>query len=214
MQYLLMIYTDEGAAEHPGGTGSGLRRVHEVRRGDGPARRARGRRAAAPDHRRDHGAGARGRRPHRPTVPSPRPRNRSAATTWSSAPTSTRRSRSRRRSPARGSGRSRCGRSGRCNARRHRGGRPGGVDAAVARAFREEWGRVVATLIRVTGDWDLAEECAQDAFATAVTTVGDATASRARPARGYHHRAQPRDRSAAPRPDRDRQGAGTAHDDG
>ncbi|HEX5302163.1 MAG TPA: RNA polymerase sigma factor [Streptosporangiaceae bacterium] len=35
-------------------------------------------------------------------------------------------------------------------------------------AFREEWGRVVATLIRVTGDWDLAEECAQDAFAMAL----------------------------------------------
>ena len=29
-------------------------------------------------------------------------------------------------------------------------------------------GRVVATLIRVTGDWDLAEECAQDAFARAL----------------------------------------------
>jgi RNA polymerase sigma-70 factor, ECF subfamily len=40
--------------------------------------------------------------------------------------------------------------------------------AEVARAFRDEWGRVVATLIRVTGDWDLAEECAQDAFATAL----------------------------------------------
>jgi RNA polymerase sigma-70 factor (ECF subfamily) len=36
------------------------------------------------------------------------------------------------------------------------------VQAAVAQAFRDEWGRVVATLIRVTGDWDLAEECAQD----------------------------------------------------
>ncbi|MFI9379715.1 DUF6596 domain-containing protein [Kutzneria sp. NPDC052558] len=42
------------------------------------------------------------------------------------------------------------------------------VDAAVADAFREEWGKVVATLIRVTGDWDLAEECAQEAFAAAV----------------------------------------------
>jgi RNA polymerase sigma-70 factor (ECF subfamily) len=42
------------------------------------------------------------------------------------------------------------------------------VKAAVDAAFREEWGRVVATLIRVTGDWDLAEECAQDAFATAL----------------------------------------------
>jgi RNA polymerase sigma-70 factor, ECF subfamily len=42
------------------------------------------------------------------------------------------------------------------------------VEAAVAEAFRQEWGRVVATLIRMTGDWDLAEECAQDAFATAL----------------------------------------------
>src|SRR6201995_1446940 len=42
------------------------------------------------------------------------------------------------------------------------------VRAAVDAAFREEWGRVVATLIRATGDWDLAEECAQDAFARAL----------------------------------------------
>ena len=42
------------------------------------------------------------------------------------------------------------------------------VEEAVARAFREEWGRVVATLIRTTGDWDLAEECAQDAFTRAL----------------------------------------------
>ena len=43
-----------------------------------------------------------------------------------------------------------------------------GVDEAVALAFREDWGRVVATLIRLFGDWDLAEECAQDAFERAV----------------------------------------------
>ena len=43
-----------------------------------------------------------------------------------------------------------------------------GVEAAVAQAFRDEWGQVVATLIRVTGNWDLAEECAQDAFALAM----------------------------------------------
>jgi RNA polymerase sigma-70 factor (ECF subfamily) len=43
-----------------------------------------------------------------------------------------------------------------------------GVEAAIAKAFREEWGRVVATLIRYTGDWDLAEECAQEAVATAL----------------------------------------------
>lgn len=40
--------------------------------------------------------------------------------------------------------------------------------AAVADAFRDEWGQVVATLIGATGDWDLAEECAQDAFAAAL----------------------------------------------
>ncbi len=42
------------------------------------------------------------------------------------------------------------------------------VATAVTTAFREEWGRVVATLIRRTGDWDLAEECAQEAFAAAL----------------------------------------------
>ena len=45
-----------------------------------------------------------------------------------------------------------------------------GVAAAVDAAFREEWGRIVATLIAVTGDWDLAEECAQDAFSRALQT--------------------------------------------
>jgi RNA polymerase sigma-70 factor (ECF subfamily) len=44
-----------------------------------------------------------------------------------------------------------------------------GVQETVAALFREEWGRVVATLIRQTGDWDLAEECAQDAFTQALT---------------------------------------------
>lgn len=42
------------------------------------------------------------------------------------------------------------------------------VEEAVAAVFREEWGQIVAGLIRLTGDWDLAEECAQDAFARAL----------------------------------------------
>jgi RNA polymerase sigma-70 factor (ECF subfamily) len=42
------------------------------------------------------------------------------------------------------------------------------VTEAVAAAYADEWGRIVATLIRLTGDWDLAEECAQDAFARAL----------------------------------------------
>jgi RNA polymerase sigma-70 factor (ECF subfamily) len=40
----------------------------------------------------------------------------------------------------------------------------------VDRLFREESGRVVATLIRVLGDFDLAEEAVQDAFVKAVET--------------------------------------------
>ncbi len=43
------------------------------------------------------------------------------------------------------------------------------AEAAVAEVFRQEWGKIVATLIRMTGDWDLAEECAQEAFAAALT---------------------------------------------
>lgn len=42
------------------------------------------------------------------------------------------------------------------------------AEAAVEAVFREEWGRIVAALIAMTGDWDLAEECAQDAFTRAL----------------------------------------------
>ena len=42
------------------------------------------------------------------------------------------------------------------------------AQSAVGEAFRSDWGRVVAYLIRVTGNWDLAEECAQDAFERAL----------------------------------------------
>ncbi|HXD64947.1 MAG TPA: RNA polymerase sigma factor [Solirubrobacteraceae bacterium] len=38
----------------------------------------------------------------------------------------------------------------------------------MAAAFRDEWGRIVAALIGRTGDWDLSEECAQEAFAEAL----------------------------------------------
>jgi RNA polymerase sigma-70 factor (ECF subfamily) len=44
------------------------------------------------------------------------------------------------------------------------------VANAIEEVYRSEWGRVVATLIgMVGGDFDLAEECAQEAFAAAVT---------------------------------------------
>ena len=38
----------------------------------------------------------------------------------------------------------------------------------IERAFREEWGRAVATLTRVLGDLQLAEDAVQDAFAIAI----------------------------------------------
>ena len=39
---------------------------------------------------------------------------------------------------------------------------------AVETVYRADWGRIVATLIGLVGDFDLAEECAQEAFAAAV----------------------------------------------
>ena len=44
------------------------------------------------------------------------------------------------------------------------------VDAAVATAHRSEWAFVLAATMRVTRDIDLAEECAQDAYAQALAT--------------------------------------------
>jgi RNA polymerase sigma-70 factor (ECF subfamily) len=41
---------------------------------------------------------------------------------------------------------------------------------AVAAGFSESWGRLVAGLIGWCGDWDLAEECAAEAYAEAVRT--------------------------------------------
>src|SRR5947207_11717224 len=40
--------------------------------------------------------------------------------------------------------------------------------AAVDAVYRSDWGRIVATLIRLVGDFDLAEETAQEAFTAAV----------------------------------------------
>jgi len=43
-----------------------------------------------------------------------------------------------------------------------------GANAAVDAVYRADWGRIVATLIRQVGDFDAAEEAAQEAFASAV----------------------------------------------
>jgi RNA polymerase sigma-70 factor (ECF subfamily) len=42
------------------------------------------------------------------------------------------------------------------------------VDDALAGSFRRDRARIVATLIGLTGDWDLAEECVQEAYAAAL----------------------------------------------
>jgi len=42
------------------------------------------------------------------------------------------------------------------------------ADRAVEELYRAEWSRIVATLIRLVGDFELAEEAAQEAFAAAV----------------------------------------------
>jgi RNA polymerase sigma-70 factor (ECF subfamily) len=44
----------------------------------------------------------------------------------------------------------------------------GAVEEALATAFHQDWARVVARLIGALGDWDLAEECAQEAYAAAL----------------------------------------------
>lgn len=45
---------------------------------------------------------------------------------------------------------------------------PAEVRAALAEACRGEWAVVFGTLVRLTGDWQLAEDCAQDAFTRAL----------------------------------------------
>jgi RNA polymerase sigma-70 factor (ECF subfamily) len=54
-------------------------------------------------------------------------------------------------------------------------GMPAPVNAAsaVEDVYRADWGRIVATLIKLFGDFDLAEECAQEAFAAAAVQWQD-----------------------------------------
>src|SRR5947208_9115226 len=45
---------------------------------------------------------------------------------------------------------------------------PPDANAAVDAVYRSDWGRIVATLIRLVRDFDVAEEAAQEAFTAAV----------------------------------------------
>src|ERR1043166_2826831 len=95
-------------------------------------------------------------------VLSPSRRSSSVASGSSKLPTSTPRSRSRSGHPRPAWARSRCGRS-----RPSRGGNVSAATGDLERIFREESGRVVATLVRLFGDIDLAEEMVQEAFLVA-----------------------------------------------
>ena len=41
----------------------------------------------------------------------------------------------------------------------------GNAQATIDAVYRSDWGRIVATLIRLVRDFDVAEDAAQDAFA-------------------------------------------------
>ena len=82
------------------------------------------------------------------------PRRSSAASTCSRRTTST-------------GARDRGADSGGATGRRGRGATAGGAVALLEPVFRDEWGRVLANLIGFLGDFDLAEEAAQEAFAIA-----------------------------------------------
>src|SRR3954471_19761899 len=47
------------------------------------------------------------------------------------------------------------------------------VEDALADAHRNEWAFVLAATVRVAGDLDLAQECAQDAYVAALQTWGE-----------------------------------------
>src|SRR6267378_7706238 len=42
------------------------------------------------------------------------------------------------------------------------------ANVAIEKVYHSDWGRIIAALIRLYGDFDLAEEVAQEAFAAAV----------------------------------------------
>src|SRR6266571_3941601 len=78
----------------------------------------------------------------------------------------------RRLPPVRGRRPRRCDRAGLADpggphGRRDRGTTDCGVVAILEQVFRDQWGRVLAALIGFLGDFDLAEEATQEAFAIA-----------------------------------------------
>jgi len=50
---------------------------------------------------------------------------------------------------------------------------PSDVEQAIDAVYRSDWGRIIAALIRLTGDFEMAEDAAQEAFAAAVEAWPD-----------------------------------------
>ena len=78
---------------------------------------------------------------------------------------------------------------------------PAEISEVVDRLFRRESGRAVATLIRVLGDFDLAEEAVQDAFVVALERWPRDGIPRQSRRLDHPGRPQRRDRPAASRAD-------------
>jgi hypothetical protein len=74
------------------------------------------------------------------------------------------------------------------------------VVAILEQVFREQWGRVLAALIGFLGDFDLAEEAAQEAFAIAAERWPRDGIARQPSRLAGDDGAQPRDRPHPPRP--------------
>ena len=190
MKYLLTIYDDESmwSDAQPGDVNQmmdGYRKFGEEVHGNGRVRRRRG--AGVHLHRDDRARQGRGAPRHRRPV-----RGDEGA--------------ARRLLPARLQGPRRGdrvrGEDPGSAERMHRGAAGQGVrvaapGAAIDRLFRRESGRAVASLIRVLGDFDLAEEAVQEAWIVALERW-PRDGVPAKPRRVDHDdRAQPRDRPPA-----------------
>ena len=140
-----------------------------------------------------------------PTARSPRPRSSSAASGSSRRPTSTPRWRwapqGHRRLQGPGRGPPVPGRARGCSTRSS--DRRDVVDVAddsdIEQVFRQESGRAVATLVRLFGDIDIAEEAVQEAFVVAVRALAGGRPAAQPGGLDHHDRPQPGDRPPPPR---------------
>ena len=164
MRYMLLIYDREVGLgfDVRGRSRKDVPRVQSLHRGHPEERPLQGGRSPPADARRDDGARPRRQERRRRTGRSPRRGNSSAATTSSTRRTSTRPTSIAARIPG--------ARMGSIEVRpimeMARLSRPASM--SLERIYREESGRILATLIRLVGDFDLAEEVMHDAFAAAL----------------------------------------------